>query len=133
MRAIPARLFALLVALMMLLPSAATTRTQYYCRMMGRIVDSVGCSDGAMSKATSPVRQVEREDCCQRLSSSSRSASLGTLSAVIDIAPAGEIGRTFPLFSAALASDPVSFCAESTQAPLAIGPPLFIVHCALLS
>jgi hypothetical protein len=29
--------------------------------------------------------------------------------------------------------DTGSSCAESTQAPLAIGPPLFVVHCALLS
>ena len=133
MRAIPARLLALLAALVLLLPSAASTRTQYYCRMMGRIIDSVGCNDGARSKATSPIQRLQREDCCQRLSSANRSASLGTQNAVIDVAPGAEVAAAFHPCPDRLNRDPVSFCAESTQAPLAIGPPLFIVHCALLS
>ena len=133
MRAIPARLLALLAALVLLLPSAASTRTQYYCRMMGRIIDSVGCNDGARSKATSPIQRLQREDCCQRLTSASRSAAPGTLNALIDVAPAAEAATTLQPFPARLNRDPVSLCAESTQAPLAIGPPLFIVHCALLS
>jgi hypothetical protein len=38
-----------------------------------------------------------------------------------------------PPFGGGLHRDSGSLCAESTQAPLAIGPPLFVVHCAFLS
>jgi len=101
--------------------------------MTGRIVDSIGCDAGTRSKATSPSQRVQSEGCCQRLASSNRSASLGTLNAVIDVAPAAEVGAIFQPIAGGLSRDPVGFCAESTQAPLAIGPPLFIAHCALLS
>jgi hypothetical protein len=132
MRAIRARIFALFAALVMLLPSAASARTQYYCRMMGRIVASSACDEGAASKAASPAQELQLADCCQRLSSSSQSASLGTLEAVHDVAPATSMAAPQP-FVVGVPRDSDGFCAQSTQAPLAIGPPLFIVHCALLS
>jgi hypothetical protein len=132
MRAVPARIFALLVALVMLLPSGASARTQYYCRMMGRIVASSACDEEAASTAASPAQEYQLADCCQRLSSSSRSASLGTLEAVHDVAPAASVAAVQPLV-VGLLRDSDGFCAEPTQAPLAIGPPLFIVHCAFLS
>jgi len=72
-------------------------------------------------------------DCCQRLLSSSRSASLGTLEAVHNVAPAASVAAPPQPFVVGLLPDSGRFCAESTQAPLAIGPPLFIVHCAFLS
>ena len=131
MRAVRARIFALFAALVMLLPSGASARTQYYCRMMGRIVASSAC-DSEASKPASRAQEFQLADCCQRLSSSSRSASLGTLQAVQDAAPAATLAALQP-FVVGLVRGSSSFCAESTQAPLAIGPPLFIVHCALLS
>ena len=132
MRAVRARIFALLAALVMLLPSGASARTQYYCRMMGRIVASSACDQDVASKSARPSPELRLADCCQRLTSSSRSASLGSLEAVHEVAPAAFVTalQTFLLGSS---RDSDGFCAESTQAPLAIGPPLFIVHCALLS
>jgi len=132
MRAVRARIFALFAALVMLLPSGASARTQYYCRMMGRIVASSACDKEAASKADSPARELQPADCCQRVSSSGRSASLGTLDAVHDVAPAASVAAP-QLFVVSLLRDSDGFCAEATQAPLAIGPPLFIVHCAFLS
>jgi len=131
MRAVRAQIFALFAALVMLLPSGASARTEYYCRMMGRVVASSACNKEA-AKAASPAQQLQPEDCCQRLSSSSRSASLGTLEAVHDVAPAASVTAP-PPFVVGLLRDSGSVCAESTQAPLAIGPPLFVVHCAFLS
>lgn len=133
MRAVLARLFALFAALVLLLPSAASARTQYYCQMTGRVLGSAACDNGAESKATSPAQEIQLPDCCQRLSSSNRSASLGTLDAVNDVAPAALVATITQAFAVDLSGGPFSFCAESTQAPLAIGPPLFIVHCAFLS
>lgn len=133
MRAVSARLFALFAALVMLLPGAASARTEYYCRMTGRVVPSAACDSGAESKAVGPAQEFQTRDCCQRLSSANRSASLGTLDAVNDVAPAAHVATLPQVFSVDASDGPVSFCAESTQAPLAIGPPLFIVHCAFLS
>ena len=133
MRAVPARLFALLAALVMLLPGAASARTQYYCRMVGHVVGSAACDNDAESKASGPAQEFRLQDCCQRLSSANRSASLGTPDAVNDVARAAHFATLPQAFALELVGGPVAFCAESTQAPLAIGPPLFIVHCALLS
>ena len=132
MRAVRARIFALFAALAMLLPSGASARTQYYCRMMGRVVASSACDEEASFKAVGSAQELQLADCCQRLSSSSRSASLGTLEAVHDVAPAASVAAAQP-FVVGLLHDSDGFCAESTQAPLAIGPPLFIAHCAFLS
>src|SRR5947209_6527361 len=118
MRAVPARIFALFAALVMLLPSGASARTQYYCRMMGRIVASSACDEKAASKAASPAQELQLPDCCQRLSSSTRSASLGTLEAVHDVAPAASVAAP-QAFVVGLLRDSQDFCAESTQAPLA--------------
>lgn len=125
-------ILALLAALVLLLPSAASAHSEYYCRMMGRIVGAASCTHEA-SQAPSHTPELEIADCCQRLSKASRSASLGTHSA----APSGPLAAlqaSRPAFIAA----PAAFgeeqtCAESTQAPLAIGPPLFIEYCALLN
>ena len=132
MHAVRARIFALFAALVMLLPSGASARTQYYCRMMGRVVASSACDEEAASKAASPTQELQLADCCQRLSSSNRSASLGTLEAVHDVAPAASVAAA-QSFVVGVVRDSDGFCVESTQAPLAIGPPLFIVHCAFLS
>ena len=133
MRAVLTRLFALFAAVVMLLPGTASARTQYYCHMTGRIIGSVACDNGAASKASSPAQELRAPDCCQRLWSSDRSASPGTLDALNDVAPAAHVATLPQAFALGLSSGPIGFCAESTQAPLAIGPPLFIVHCALLS
>ena len=117
----------------MLLPSGALARAQYYCRMTAHVVASSACDNDAASKAASPVQELQLADCCQRLSSSSRSASLGTLEAVHEVAPAAFVAAAAQPFVLGLLCASEGFCAESTQAPLAIGPPLFIVHCALLS
>lgn len=134
MRAVLARLFALFAAVVMLLPGTASARTQYYCRMTGRIIGSVACDNGVAAKAAGPAQELRALDCCQRLSPSKHSASPGTLDALSDIAPATRVATLPQAFALRPNSGgPIGFCAESTQAPLAIGPPLFIVHCALLS
>ena len=98
---------------------------------MGRIVASSACNEAASERAR-PGQELERADCCQRLSSANRSASLGTLHAVPDVAPAAAV-VALQAYAVTGLGDSNGFCSESTQAPLAIGPPLFIVHCALLS
>src|SRR5450432_187445 len=129
MRAVRARVFALLAALLMLLPSGASARTHYYCQMMGRVVASCCCETNAVSQAPGAPQELQAADCCQRISASSRTASLGTREAFRAVAAAA-LPSTLPVnFGLSLPGDaPVSACSESTQAPLAIGPPLFVVH-----
>src|SRR5882724_7500333 len=133
MRAVRARIFALLAALVMLLPSGASARTQYYCRMMGRIVASSSCGNEGASQAPSRAQELQAADCCQRLSSSSRSSSVGTRQALRGVAAAALLTRIDQPSEMDRLNDTGSSCAESTQAPLAIGPPLFVLHCSLLS
>ncbi len=127
-----ARIFALLAAVIMLLPSGAPARSQYYCRMMGRIVASSAC-DEAASRAVGPAPELQLADCCQRLTSSSRNAALGTLDAPPGIAPPALVATAPQLFPVRFQGGAAVSFAEATQSPLAIGPPLFIAHCALLS
>ena len=133
MRAVRARIFALLAALVMLLPSGASARTEYYCRMMGRVIGAVSCDREAAPQAASPTTQLEQEDCCQRLTTPSRNASLGTRDALEGVAAAPLLAVSFQTFGLGPDQDSRDGYFESTQAPLAIGPPLFIVHCAFLS
>ena len=78
MRVVRARILALFAALVMLLPGGAFARTQYYCSMMGRVVASCCCQAEAVTQAPSAAQELQVGDCCQRLSATSRSASLGT-------------------------------------------------------
>jgi hypothetical protein len=117
----------------MLLPGAASARAQYYCRMTGRVIAATTCDNRSAPKVTLRAEEVQLPDCCQRLSSSNRSASLGTPDAINHVAPAAHVATLTPAFGLGPSSGPSCVCAEPTQAPLAIGPPLFIVHCAFLS
>ena len=129
MRAVRVRVLALLTVVLMLLPGGALARTQYYCRAMGRALTAPCCGAPAYSKSVAPGLE---SDCCQRLSSADRSASLGTRDALHSAVTA--LPTTQPkAFPAATPIRTSNSCAEATEAPLALGPPLFVVHCALLS
>jgi hypothetical protein len=133
MRAVRARMFALLAALILLLPGGGAGRAQYYCQMMGRVVATCCCETGAAAHAPDAAREFQAADCCQRISSARPSASLGTHEALRGV-PAAALLSTVPQpFPVSRSSVALRSCAESTQAKLAIGPPLFVKHCALLS
>jgi len=123
----------LLAALLMLLPSGASARTLYYCQMMGRAVASCCCETKTAAQAPRTAQQFRIADCCQRISPADRGASLRTLEAAGSVAPAALLATVPASFSLVPQRDVASLCAESTQAPLAIGPPLFVAHCAFLS
>lgn len=133
MSGVRARVFALLAALILLLPGGASARAEYYCQMMGHVVTACCCETDAASKAPAPTQELQAADCCQRISSAARSASLGTHEALKVMAAAALAAIAPEPIGVAVAVDTGSSCAESTQAPLAIGPPLFVKHCALLS
>ena len=133
MRRVRAQIFALLAALLLLLPGGVSAYAQYYCPMLGQVVESCCCKSQVAAQAARPSQRLEVADCCQRLSSASHAAPFGTHDALQGVATAALLftlaapQRVTPSLGAR------SACTESTQAPLAIGPPLFVAHCALLS
>ena len=133
MRSVRARVFALLAALVLLLPSGAWARSQYYCRMMGGLVPSCCCGADARSQSAKHAQELQDANCCQRISPSTRSVLLSTPEAVRELALPATLAVVCVSADITPQPDTGTSCTESTQAPLAIGPPLFVMHCALLS
>jgi hypothetical protein len=136
MRAVRAKLLALLAVLALLLPGGAQARAQYYCQMARQVVASCCCEDDAASGAASSAQapaQYRIADCCRRITSASLAVPSGTLQAVQHVATAPLLYTLPPDLPVVAPADARSVCSEVTQAPLAIGPPLFVEHCALLS
>ena len=138
MRVVRARIWALLAALVLLLPVASAARAQFYCQMMGRVVPSCCCTKTARAPDRIATPVLQPADCCERLAPATCSAASAGL----------ERGAADGLTQFAASALPTLFrtplgmqaqrksgqsCAESTQAPLAIGPPLFVEYCAFLS
>ncbi len=135
MSTVRATLFALLAALIALLPGAASAQDRYYCQMLGQVVETCCCDTGVAARAPSAACELRNADCCQRLSSGSRSAAVGAKQALRGpFATAQRSTRVQPVGALALAAADTSHaCTELTQAPRALGPPLFVANCALLS
>ena len=132
MVAIRAWVFALLASLLVLLPNGGPVRSEHYCRMLGRVVASC-CCENDVAVAPGAAQQVQLEGCCQRISSLGRNATLGGDKALRVVGAAALAATVLALPEADSRGCSDSQCGESTQAPLAIGPPLFMKHCALLS
>jgi len=133
MRAVRARIVALLAALLLLLPSGASAHAAFYCQMMGRVMASCCCENAEAAQASASAPEVQVADCCSRITAGTRSASLGAQHALDSVAAPAllrTVAEPLPLGQLASAA---GTCTASTQAPLAIGPPLFVVHCARLN
>lgn len=134
MRPLRAQLIAVLTALAVLLPGSAFARTQYFCRMMNRVVATC-CCDADSSRHDHPActAQVRSSDCCERTPIATRSLTLKAMgnelsvpsAAIASIVPAP--AYVFPRVVEALALP------GWARAPPIVGPPLFIVHCSLLT
>jgi len=133
MVAVRAWIFALLATVLVLLPSGGRVHSEHYCRMMGRVVASCCCDDAVATSTPGSQPQIRESDCCQRISSAAPS-TLGVDKAV-RYGHAALATQVAPFVVAALepSSRDDGPCRESTQAPPALGPPLFVKHCALLS
>ena len=131
MRWFGVRLQLLLVALVVLLAAAASERSPYFCKMMGRAVAECCCA-GMHEPNRSAGATARAPDCCELIAVSkpaiatSHEATPAQLSgaALAAVLPALEyLEPTYRLLQ-----KPPSLA----RAPPAIGPPLFITHCALL-
>jgi hypothetical protein len=134
MRPLRAQLIAVLTVLAVLLPGSAFARAQYFCRMMDRVVATCCCdADSGHRDGPSCAVQVRPTDCCEKITTGTRSATLKAISNELSI-PSAAIASTVPapvhLFPRAVEG---LILPRQARAPPGVGPPLFIVHCSLLT
>lgn len=129
------RILAFLAVLLVVLPSVAAPRAQYLCHMSGRLLHSSCCGQGSneVSAHGAPSEAQFSSNCCERLAPAEYSVSARTPDSVDRLPLPGWMAITWerPAYGAML-PDIMAVEAPSARAPPALGPPLFIVHCALL-
>jgi hypothetical protein len=126
-----ARLQLLMAALMVLLATAASERSPYFCKMMGRAVIEC-CCDATHHAREQGGPAARAPDCCEAIRGSGQSVAAIDHATAPDLPAAALIATLpssdYPEQTFSLASGISSFA----RAPPAIGPPLFLSHCALL-
>jgi len=132
MRSVGFRLLALLAALLVLLPGGAAARTQYLCHATGRVLASCCCKSSA--RVSPPETRIRAKGCCDLVSSAERAAMPRSCSEATRLPAPAFLASTAPFIP--VMRDAPSSEDESprprTRAPPALGPPLFLAHCAFL-
>lgn len=123
---------ALLAAVAVLFSSGASGRTQYLCHLTGRVLTDCCCAAEAPQRAPR-VQQLRATDCCDRLVTAARSGATGIRDAVSRV-PGAALVAVLPWQPPPppLPSEQVALVFHATRAPPAVGPPLFVAHCAFL-
>jgi hypothetical protein len=132
MRAVHLQLIALLAAVAVLFSSGASARTQYLCRVTGVVLADCCCAVAGPARAAHRVQQARPADCCDRIVTAARSGATGTRDASRSIAGAALAAVLPPHVYAPPTAELIALAVRSTRAPPAVGPPLFVAHCALL-
>ena len=131
MRWFGVRLQLLLTALIVLLAAAASAPSHYFCKMTGRAVAECCCASELGPKAHRTAR-AEAPDCCE-LRSASHPPVVVSHNAAVPELPVASLAATLPVL---VYPEPtfrlLGAVPSAARAPPAIGPPLFISHCALL-
>jgi hypothetical protein len=125
---------ALFTALAVLLPMSASGSARYFCRMMNRVVATCCCKghEPAAAKGYTGA-QVRSSDCCEKVTTAARSASVRGVGSDFTIAPAALTGTLPASVYFAPSSVALRMPPAQARAPPGVGPPLFIVHCSLLT
>ena len=137
MRAVWVRALALLAALLLALPLATISRSQYFCSMMERISLGRCCCHAAQADGAEQVdegqAEIKARDCCERVDDKSQPVA----------APADVDSRTLGSLLAYV--EPTEWLLEAPvvdlapfEPPQARAPPparlkLFLKHCSLLT
>lgn len=132
MRQLAVRLQLLLAAVIVLLAAAASDRAYYLCKMTGRAVAECCCAQPPPSRASRSRVTARAADCCELLAASQRPVATSHQANLPDVplaAVATAPAFAFPEPSSRLV--PIRRSLPRT-APAAIGPPIFLSHCALL-
>jgi len=132
MRWFGVRLQLLLTALIVLLAAAASDRSPYFCKMMGRAVAECCCGTEQHVQRSRGAR-AQAPDCCQRFSPSQQPLATTSHSATPPDFPDAALVATLPAFEGVEPSFRiVPVPRPAARAPPGVGPPLYISHCALL-
>lgn len=129
------QLIALVTALAVLLPGSAFARTQFFCRMMNRVVATCCCETEANgSENASCQPHVRATDCCEKITTSVRSATAARALDTDFSVPPAPMTATVPahvyVFPKAVGT---LMPMAQARAPPGVGPPLFISNCSLLT
>jgi hypothetical protein len=120
---------AISVALLVL---GAPVRAQYLCRMMGFVGTSCCCPTAAKTRDTRRETTIRAADCCERIAAVAPTTVAAPRDCVGSV-PAALLAATLPASVYAVSDVQRSLLLPaSARAPPNAGPPLFIVHCALL-
>ena len=135
MRRLRIQLIALVTALAVLLPGSAFARTQFFCRMMNRVVATCCCdADANSSDDVSYQPQVRATDCCEKVTTQARSATAARVLDTDFSVPPALLAATVPA-DVYVFPETVAILTRMAQAraPPGVGPPLFILNCSLLT
>ena len=132
-----ARVLAALAVLLVALPAGALGHAQYFCQMMGRLVDTCCCkterSSHASDRTASP--EIKAKDCCQRLERAKHQAAPALRDAALRIA--SPLVATAPPFTHVLAEPElraIGLQPSRARAPPPLSRrPIFIQNCSLLT
>ncbi|HEX7672282.1 MAG TPA: hypothetical protein VF395_21950 [Polyangiaceae bacterium] len=135
MRPLRVQLIALVTALAVLLPGSAFARTQFFCRMMNRVVATCCCdTDATSSEDVGCQPQVRTTDCCEKVATRARSAPAARALDTDFSVPPAVLTATVPahvyVFPEAVGT--LTRMAQA-RAPPGVGPPLFLLNCSLLT
>ena len=118
---------------LVLLPSVASAHAQYQCRITGTVMAAPCCQTEAAPRDAHCATQIRSADCCERLAPANPPAA----PAVHDAANQVPRPAVFAIVSVTSLLAPRAGLAHDTsrdnKALHVVGPPLFIVHCALLN
>jgi hypothetical protein len=131
MRSFGARLQLVLVALVLLLAAAASDRSHYFCKMLGRAVAEC-CCPSAHEAAQSEATTARAPDCCELMTSSKQPVAAHHEATAPSLSAMPLAVLLAPLQYSEPRCRLVEMPRSLARAPPALGPPLFISHCALL-
>lgn len=134
MRPLRLRLFALLATVALLLPGGALAKSAYFCRLMDRVGPTCCCEEARTEHArhaTGP--ELRGTGCCERLTVPDRATAANPNDTGLDVG-ATPLSALIPVPLHDVSSARVGAVPPpQARAPPAVGPPLFLAHCAFLS
>jgi hypothetical protein len=118
---------------LLLLPSLVSAQAQYRCRFSGHVMAAPCCRVEAVDGNGRCAAQVRETECCERLEPAKQPAATAVGDAANQVPPAAFVAMVgvHPLL--APRARPLHDTWRSGPVLHVLGPPLFIVHCALLN
>lgn len=137
MVALRARLLPILMVPLVVLPLWAAGNVQYFCHLMGRVMDECCCpSVGGVQKHEhlGCSSEIKSRDCCERLErgSGNLAAAVRERASSVEAMPALAAPESLATAVRQPETRDISLALVIARAPPPRGPPLFIVNCALL-